>query len=394
MSIELRMGGKCKKMEMFREEVKKLVGSRGDIYVEYSDVDVIETCHLGDIVINRQGKDITIKTSPHLIGAGYHKYVCDLFADISNLLKKPFVIDSTGYFEHRDFEKLREENYYSHLESIMLISYEQTKGGGESRIYWDVNKYTPRKISDSVVTPFGRLDLADVMIKIGEGHINEVAEDFYMWNNSEKDAMCYRNQALALMWEDILFISKGVKDREDRLCDKAIKYIEKAIELDSSIPIPKDEYLELCKLQEKEAIDVSNLKNYSSKYQIGYHKDFTFVRFGEINLPIIPRMFRNDSEEVMTYDSTNQDGLCVRISAYEMNVMPDEIFENRVGELIEIEIENAVCKMVYKGMAGDQHHFMAVVLTNEQLTSLFYYCDKKEIEEKAVEHLKLIECFR
>ena len=93
------------------------------------------------------------------MGAGFHKAAIDIVDELVELRDfSTEVEDDTEYYEHRDFERMRSEHFYRWLNAIVELCRERMKENcSMSAICWDCNKYMPRGIEGTVVSPFGRI---------------------------------------------------------------------------------------------------------------------------------------------------------------------------------------------------------------------------------------------
>ncbi len=393
MSISLLMSGKIRNEKKFLKELKKIIKTKNYTFDEYDDESIIRVCYMGDVFVTVKNNTATIDTLTNLLGAGYHKYICGFFAELSKLFTEVYIEDDTEYFEHKDFERMKEEHFYTYISNLMYICSEnRSKGGSVCR---SSNNYSPKHIEGTVVSPFGRINIDEWLLKIEQGKISELAEVFYIWNNEEKDATYYRNFALSLMWEKLCYVKCGINEHQDQTATQVLCYLEKAAELDSKLPFPINEYLELCGLQDREPIDTKNLIPYISKYQIGYHKDITHQKLGNIKVAVLPKMLRDVLEDDIIWYNGQQDFYNFKVATYSVSPKKAEInvaiFENFEGEITTLIIGNGICKVAYEGGEEGLHSSFAVIACDEQLTIVTFFYAKKETHEQVVEHLKMFD---
>ncbi len=392
-SIGVLLSGKIADEQKFIKELKTIAENKKYIYCEYEDESIISVCHMGDIFVKVENNTATIDTSTNLLGAGYHKYICDFFAEIAELFIEVHIEDDTEYFQHRNFHRMKEEHFYSYLSNLIKICCENIADAGY--VCWATNNYTPKHIDNTVVSPFGRINLDDWLSKINDGKVAELAEEFYIWSNEEKDGRYYRNYALSLMWEKLYYIKGNLNSEEDEIASQIVDYLEKSVSLNENLPFPIDEYLELCELHDRKPITTSNLTSYISKYQIGYHKDITYNRYGNIKVAILPKMACENSEDADIWYNDQEDFYNFRVSAYrvppEKAVINDSIFETAIGEVIALNIGKANCKVAYVGKQGNYHSSIAVIASDEQITFFTFCYANEENKKQVVEHLKMFE---
>ena len=157
-----------------------------------------------------------------------------------------------------------------------------------------------------------------------------------MWNNEERDALFYRNTALSALWEDCYFMPSARSEEDMEINSFIIENLEKAAAMDTSLAFPKEDYLLLCRLVEKEPVDVSALPDFISEFPIGYRKDKVTYTLGNLkfDLPGNYLYFEEDDSRGY-YDGEDENWHVVRMLAYSMPDDEADYLEDDENVLIE-----------------------------------------------------------
>ena len=65
---------------------------------------------------------------------------------------------------------------------------------------------------------------------------------------------------------------------------EVIRLLEKALEMDPSIPFPKEEYLEVCRLDEHQPVDLSGAEEMIKEGRIGCRRGLLYRTIGLMRL--------------------------------------------------------------------------------------------------------------
>lgn len=218
--------------------------------------------------------------STNLLGPGFHKAAAELLDEIVAANGFPAeIFDETDYCEHRDFERLRAA-HCSWLQNVIEMS-----TGERLAICLDINKYLPEDIPSTeklVATPLGRFRLNEWKERIKKGGIASIAKEFFIWNDEEQDAAFHLKMGLNALWEDCYFMPSSRSDEDEQINALILDELEKAARMDPTLPFPVAEYSEVCRLAERNPIDLSALSPLKSEFPIGYRKGKVSLYLGNL----------------------------------------------------------------------------------------------------------------
>lgn len=402
MSIGFRLTTKCKNVSSF-QKLLDVVAARHEVSVSHTeDYSELSVCRLGNIFFNYEPtEDETViigDCQTNLLGAGFHKAAIDIVDEVMELRDFPFEVeDDTEYYEHRDFERMRSEHFYHWLNAIVELCQERmSKDGSMYAICWDCHKYMPQEVEGTVVFPFGRIRPEHFVERIKTEGIEALANEFLMWNNKERDALFYRNTALSALWEDCYFMPSARSDEDEEINSFIIKNLETAAGMDASLPFPKEDYLQLCRLAEKEPIDVSALPDYVCEFSIGYRKGWVTYTLGNLKFSLPGNYLYFEEDDFRGYyDGENEDWHIVRLLA--CSVPDDEVsyMEEDAPVLVkEKNFKNGKCRLynLGRGKDSDEYVFQCQAITEHQFSLFTISCKGKNeatvFSAEFIEHLE------
>jgi len=391
MSIGFRLTTKCKSIASF-QKLLDVVAARNNASASHTeDYSELSLCRLGSIFFNYESAEdeITIigDCQTTLLGAGFHKAAIEIVDELVELRDFPFELeDDTDYYEHRDFGRMRSEHFYHWLNAIIELCQKRMKEDYSMfAICWDYAKYTPREVEGTVVSPFGRLRPERLIQRIKEEGIEALANDFFVWNNEERDALFYRNTALNALWEDCYFMPSTRSDEDEQINSFIIENLEAAAGMDASLPFPKEDYLLLCRLARKEPADISALPDFAHEFPIGYRKEKVTYALGNLkfDLPGNYLYFEEEESSRGYYDGADENWHIVRLFAYSI---PDDDVSYREGDKPVLVKEGAFGNGQYKlyDLGGeedggtDEYVFQCQTITERQFSLFTISCQGKE----------------
>ena len=178
-------------------------------------------------------------------GAGLHRAAVELLDSLP--IRGLAVEDETGFYRHRDFQRMKEEHFYPWLRTLVDVCRQESgKGVSGMQLCWDLEQYAPEDIPDTVVTPMGRFRLGELADMVERDGIEVLAGRFFLWNGRTQDARFYRNRAINALWERCFF-SSSRRSGEDAVINASIlDDLERAARMDPSLPLPRSSYEEVC----------------------------------------------------------------------------------------------------------------------------------------------------
>lgn len=338
----------------------------------------------------------------NVAGAGFHAAVADF---LDELWKQTGygaeVTDPTGYYQTRDFEKLRNENMYSWLEDVLHTLVEEDGYNLAFAITWDMNSYRPEAHDTMVFTPLGRYSLLKLAHLIQVSNIKGLADEFFIWDSRGKDARFYRNSALALLWHDCYFMPSRRSPIDWEINNEIIDLLKKAAKMDPELPFPKQEYLELCALCEKPPIDISGLSDYALFKQIGYRRQRIIETVGPFDIHIHGKFIRKYDKEnkAVLFYNTKQYGYQTTAHFKAFRTEGQAEFSDLYGgsdviDLVEFETETTRVRAALRHDARDiasDYYMIAQVLCGSHMLLCSFAFDDPDERDWALDTLRLIE---
>ncbi len=217
-------------------------------------------------------------------GAGLHRAAVELLDSLP--IRALTVEDETGFYRHRDFQRMKEEHFYPWLRTLVdVCRQEMGKGVSGMQLCWDLDQYAPEDIPDTVVTPMGRFRLEELTGLEETGGIEALAGRFFLWNGRTRDARFYRNRAINALWEECCFAPSS-RSQEDAAINAAIlDDLEHSAKLDPSLPQPRSAYEEVCALAEREPA-LSGAPQLQEEFAPGYRKGLVTHGVGALRLTL------------------------------------------------------------------------------------------------------------
>lgn len=216
-------------------------------------------------------------------GAGLHRAAVELLDLLP--IRALTVEDETGFYRHRDFQRMKEEHFYPWLRTLVDVCRQESgKGVSGMQLCWDLEQYAPRDIPDTVITPVGRFRLSELVELEAQG-IEALAGRFFLWNGRTRDARFYRNRAINALWEDCCF-APSARSGEDAAGNAAIlDDLERAAQMDPSLPLPRSAYEEVCALAGRAPV-LPDGPALTEEFSPGYRRDLVTYGVGALRLTL------------------------------------------------------------------------------------------------------------
>lgn len=345
MGLGFTIHTKIKDIEKFQQAVESQAVESGYNAEHDESSSTVSFCRLGDLFLNYQHEgegntDNVISVNgdcqTNMLGPGFHKAAIEFIDRLQQATGTRFEVeDETDYYTERDFEAMKKKHFHKWLAKLFEIIQEQEdKGSTSLSICWDLNKYYPQSDSGIVISPLGSFRLSEVIRRIREEGIESFADDFFIWNNSERDARFHRGMALNAMWEDCYFMPSERSEEDARINGYIISELETAASLDPSLPFPKKEYEELCRLHGCTPVPTDGIPTYETEFAIGYRRGIINHKVGRIRFSL-PGSYLEDTDDgtLVYYDAAADNWHTVRCTGYSTNGEPD--FLDVEEEMIE-----------------------------------------------------------
>lgn len=345
MGLGFTIHTKIKDIEKFQQTVESQAVESGYNAEHDESSSTVSFCRLGDLFLNYQHEgegntDNVISVNgdcqTNMLGPGFHKAAIEFIDRLQQATRTRFEVeDETDYYTERDFEAMKKKHFHKWLAKLFEIIQEQNNKGSTSLLFcWDINKYYPQSDNGIVISPLGSFRLSEVVRRIREEGIEFFADDFFIWNNSERDARFHRGMALNAMWEDCYFMPSERSEEDARINGYIISELETTASLDPSLPFPKKEYEELCRLHGCVPVPTDGIPPYETEFAIGYRRGIVNHKVGKIRFSL-PGSYLEDTDEgtLVYYDAAADNWHTVRCTGYSTDGEPD--FLDVEEEMIE-----------------------------------------------------------
>lgn len=343
------------------EELKAEHGYLMDVQNDYIR---IEFCPEGYFWIHKDTENgqLSGECQTNVAGAGFHAACVKLLEALAEKEKLELKVeDETEYFEHHDFDRMREEHFYPWLKSILNLICEKY-AGTDFRICWPMDFYSPQTVEKTVVMPIRRFSVNEIKL-FYNGKIRDFAREFFVWNEQERDAYFYRNSALNLMSTKCYFMPSSRSEEDRKINDSCIGLLEKGLSMRRNLAIPRNDYLELCRLAEREPADTSLAYEMEHECEIGYRKQVVHHPVGQFTLPVPGKYLEEydaDTHTMLYYDGEEDNWHNIRVTSYSYTQDANleffsTLFQNEdVEEVLDFSVGDGKCRLaLYKPVTGE-----------------------------------------
>ena len=364
MGLGFTIHTKIKDIEKFQQAVESQAVESGYNAEHDESSSTVSFCRLGDLFLNYQHEgegntDNVISVNgdcqTNMLGPGFHKAAIEFIDRLQQATGTRFEVeDETDYYTERDFEAMKKKHFHKWLAKLFEIIQEQEdKGSTSLSICWDLNKYYPQSDSGIVISPLGSFRLSEVIRRIREEGIESFADDFFIWNNPERDARFHRGLALNAMWEDCYFMPSERSEEDARINGYIISELETAASLDPSLPFPKKEYEELCRLHGCTPVPTDGIPTYETEFAIGYRRGIINHKVGRIRFSL-PGSYLEDTDDgtLVYYDAATDNWHTVRCTGYSTNGEPD-FLDVEEEMIVEREFDGGKYRLYDMGTGQD-----------------------------------------
>ena len=329
MSLELSFHGHIKSRKRIIKQITEIAERYSyGVYADQENSIIVTLCPTGDITFNiteggflQKGKiEGCFQSTP--AGPGFHKAAID-FIDalkIENLIYE----DDTDFTVNRDFTKLCRTHFDRWIET--LIEYvQQIEADGPIFVCWSTEQYKPDIQGSKIVTPTGLWDISNLCQFAQNKGIEAFADRFFIWPHEEQDAIFYRNCALKTLWEDCYYAPSDRSEKDAANNKYIIENIERAYSLAPLLPLPYDNYCEICRLDGKKAILPETTVRMFDEYKPGYRKGLVKETIDKLTITIPGTYQRNlefnDNDWPITiWNDSSSNSPVWRLTMFELDI--------------------------------------------------------------------------
>ncbi len=227
-------------------------------------------------------------------GPGLHRAAVDALDELG--IRDLTVEDETGYYDHRDFERMCREHFCPWLTTIVSVCEQKKDEISHMCICWDQDQYMPEDIPGTVITPMGRFSLRWMRDTLEREGVEALAERLLLWYHPGKwDALFYRNLALNQLWESCYFVPSAHSEQDADLNSAICANLERAARLDPALPLPRAAYGEVCALAGRRPA-LPDGPALELEFQPGYRKGLVTYAIGPLRLTL-PGVYRFEWEQ-------------------------------------------------------------------------------------------------
>lgn len=376
MSIEFSFSARCRKLERLTERAKELAGQEGYGLTKGENWMNFHLCPMGDLPVAWEKENGpfggwkisgTCYTTPS--GAGFHKAALEFLERLCQGTCKGLTVeDVTGYEEHRDFQRMKEEHFYPWLRMLVKLCKENAETGEYTglRLCWNLDQYQPEEIPGTVVTPMGRFDTRALVNTVQSLSVRWLAERFFVWDRPERDALFFRNMGLQLLWEDCAFLPSKGREADRRCNGQILDALELAWKLDPELPLPMDAYREVCALDGREPVIPDSAPEMEETYPIGFRKGLVTQSYSCLRLRL-PGSYEYRWEEdekgsgnALWWDG-REDSPAWRITVLKRREGEAELRDmtGQGQDLEERSLKDGAARWCWSPLKGDEGYFQA-----------------------------------
>ena len=216
-------------------------------------------------------------------GAGMFAEACETAEQLAKELggRLEFARDDRATFAHdRDFDKLRGlflESFRQQLTWAVI----DDRDGYQAYIGWGTDTYEPEEIPGTIITFLGRYNIDEIIDEISCWGLEAVVDHrFVMRGTRYRGPDDYVKNALTLLWCTVQFNDRELTGAANQPAFTVIANLELALDRDSYIELPINEYLTLCRLINHPPKNLTHAREFSCHYPAGYLKGRVAYGFG------------------------------------------------------------------------------------------------------------------
>lgn len=185
------------------------------------------------------------------------------------------------YTVDRDFDKLR-RLFYQHIAQQLAFAVHDDRDGLPAYLGWGTDSFEPEYIPGSLVTTFGRYDIARILSAIEAYGLSYVCDRYFLTRNTPTEGWdYYLREALNLVWNSTVGGKDGYFNVQEMF---AIGDVENCLEMmltyGEDVPFPKALYERLCSYNDRPRKDHSKNPDCVLDYEPGYARGEVSYGFG------------------------------------------------------------------------------------------------------------------
>ena len=399
MAIEVSFTGQIKSRKKLVDNITKLSKhSSFEIIIDDEGDISLTLCPTGEITFHVVEGGLLRKTKVEgyfqstPAGPGFHKAAVDFIdaLDLGSLVYE----DDSEYANDRDFTKLCNNHFYRWLERLVELACQKMDEGNENPLFvcWQTNQYIPDVCGAKIVTPTSLWDIKFMNQLIHDRGIEAFADRFFVWPHEQQDATFYRNCAMKELWEDCYYVSSERSESDANLNRSIIDNLEKAYGLNPMLPIPYDNYCEVCHLDGRSPIIPSTAVSMNDGYKPGYRKGMVKETIDRLTI-IIPGSYKrhlefNDDDWPITIwcdESTDSPVWRLTIFELEKEIGKPKLEGNQYDYYEDFDIEGGYGVLALQQCQEDGDDFYMVICQIASGTSLHLitvsYKKQKEFDQ-------------
>ena len=281
MKLEITFQGKTRNRDAFIRSVQRLAKAQEYQLGAWKDGMRVVLCPLGylDMGWTREragcsaaGRSRRLHHRPR--GPGLHKAVAELIDALSKKdLKEVQVVDGTGFWEHRDFQRLSQETYAPWLEQELRGTLVKLGQSPESvPLFWGEEDYLPQEVPDTVYTPWAASPRGGSRSSWTRAGQRSWPGGFSCGPTRSRTPFYYRNGAMKRMWQDCCFAPSDRHYSDEQINGFVLDFLERAYRLDPALPLPMSAYRELCIMDGRNFKIPEDAPELEEEFTPGYHK--------------------------------------------------------------------------------------------------------------------------
>lgn len=349
---------------------------------------------------------VTISTGA--FGAGYHKFVINVLERIARRIDVKWEEherhkDESGYFQNRDFSKLKEFFSKSLADYASLLIGHHEKGFSNFMISmpYDYPVIEKEYFALSSLGYWGKMWFSD-LINSDVSEKERFLEEFFIWNSEDLDASFWFKSALSIIWLYFPF-REIIDDNEKSIYQKIIYSFEEAYKKDTALPFPWDILISIANyLDDEDLVSIieSRKVSHHAQMNIGFRKEtgrYSIAGGFTIGLPMRMNVYKKDKTLVEFKDIN----IYAAFQVYSFEQEDTDIIMEYVIKQLEDTDEDKGEKLDIKNIEFDNilyekrletgEYMLTVALVASKLSLLGWFTyDNENMKQECIDAIKSI----